>query len=267
VSTTELRADVSEVCRSIEAAAGRLAVMVRGIHDLDLAAKGLDWSVGETASHLVAAISQNADLLNGTRETHAVADIAAINRERLTLVNDRSSDGLAEGIFQAAAEIVAAAKSYPAGRLVRWVDDVEQDVSTVLAAVLGELLVHGFDIARSVGQDWVIRRHHAAQVIAGTAPALPLFVHRSNAAGFKGSYDVRVRGGGRFVARFDDGDLKVERPGPEGADCYLSADPVAMILVFYGRVGQWGQVAKGKMIAWGRKPWLGLRFKSLIIDP
>jgi hypothetical protein len=40
-----------------------------------------------------------------------------------------------------------------------------------------------------------------------------------------------------------------------------------MILVFYGRVGQWGQVLKGRMISWGRKPWLGLKFKSLIIDP
>ena len=41
---------------------------------------------------------------------------------------------------------------------------------TVLGVVLGELLIHGFDIARSVGHRWEIRRQHAALVIA--APKL-----------------------------------------------------------------------------------------------
>ncbi len=202
--------DVSEVCRSIEVAAGRVEVLVRDISNLDAPAKGLDWSVGETASHLIAAISQNTDLLKGTRETHKVADIAAINRERLALIDACGPEELADGIFRAASEITEAAESYPTGQQVRWVDDVEQDVVTLLSGVLGELLIHGFDIARSVGQPWVIRRQHAVQVIAGTLPALPLFVHHSNAAGFNGSYDVRVRGGVRFVARFDDGELSIE---------------------------------------------------------
>ena len=47
------------------------------------------------------------------------------------------------------------------------------------------------DIARSVDQPWEIRRQHAAQVIAGTAPASPLFVNQAKAAGFKDSCDVR----------------------------------------------------------------------------
>ena len=71
----------------------------------------------------------------------------------------------------------------------------------------------------------------------------------------------------RFVARFDDGRLTIEPLGQQGVDCQISADPVAMMLVFYGRVGQLGQVMKGKMVSWGRKPWLGLKFKSLIIEP
>lgn len=242
-------------------------MLVRGLSDLDKPAKGLDWSVGQTAAHLIAAISQNADLLKGTRESHPLADIAAINRERLALISAHSPGELADGIFRAATTIVAVAKSYPVGRKVRWVDDVEQELGTVLAAVLGDILVHGFDIARSVDQPWEIRRQHAAQVIAGTAPASPLFVNQAKAAGFKGSCDVRVRGGVGFVARFDDGRLTIEPPGQQGVDCQISADPVAMMLVFYGRVGQLGQVMKGKMVSWGRKPWLGLKFKSLIIDP
>ncbi|MCH8800154.1 MAG: maleylpyruvate isomerase N-terminal domain-containing protein [Chloroflexi bacterium] len=267
MSMNTLGVDIHEVSRSIEIVAGRLAVMVRGISDLDVPTKGLDWSIRETASHVAAAAELNTGILKGTLEPHAVADIAAINSEGLTRVDPGSPGELANGIFRAAEGLAAAARSHPAGQAVRWVDGVEQDAGTVLAAVLGEFLVHGFDIARSVRQNWDIRKQHAAQVLAGTAPAMPLFVHRENAAGFTGSYDIRVRGGVRFVARFDDGVLTIESPGPKGADCYLWADPVALLLVFYGRVNQWGQVARGKMLSWGRKPWLGLKFKGLIIDP
>jgi hypothetical protein len=32
---------------------------------------------------------------------------------------------------------------------------------------------------------------------------------------------------------------------------------VALLLVVYGRVGLWGQLARGRLLAWGRRPWLG----------
>jgi hypothetical protein len=50
-------------------------------------------------------------------------------------------------------------------------------------------------------------------------------------------------------------------------DCRISADPVAFLLVGYGRVSQWPQIARGKMVAWGRKPWLGVKFRSLLRKP
>jgi hypothetical protein len=30
---------------------------------------------------------------------------------------------------------------------------------------------------------------------------------------------------------------------------------------------QWGLIARGKLVAWGRKPWLALRFKSFFPNP
>ena len=76
--------------RSIETGGGRLAVMVRGISDRDVPAKGLDWSIRETASHVAAAAELNTGILKGTVEPHAVADIAAINSEGLTRVDPGS---------------------------------------------------------------------------------------------------------------------------------------------------------------------------------
>ena len=274
-SVTTLKVDAAEVMRSIEEMAGRVAALVRGIPQLEVPAKGLDWSLRQTAAHLVAAASLNAELLAGNLEPHQAKDIAALNQESLAQVEAETPEELAEAIIGAAADLLAAASVHPAGQKVRWMNGVEQDIGTPLGGVLGEFLVHGFDIARSAGKPWDIRREHAAQVIAAVVPVMPFFVHQENAAGFKGSYDIRVRGGVRFLASFDNGVLTLSDPvgGADGSkgrtrpDYRISADPVALLLISYGRVSQWGQLVRGKMLAWGRKPWLAAKFGRLLVDP
>jgi hypothetical protein len=55
---------------------------------------------------------------------------------------------------------------------------------------------------------------------------------------------------------------------PDGAvDRHVSADPVALLLVAYGRQTQWIPAVTGKLVAWGRKPWLGLRLVSYLVAP
>jgi hypothetical protein len=63
------------------------------------------------------------------------------------------------------------------------------------------------------------------------------------------------------------GRLSVEAPGSERADCHLAGEPVVFLLVGYGRIGQWGPVARGQLRVWGRRPWLALGFKNLFFNP
>jgi hypothetical protein len=71
---------------------------------------------------------------------------------------------------------------------------------------------------------------------------------------------LRQAGGGpRYLIAIDDGVAHVTGAGPR-ADCWISADPVAFLLVGYGRASQWSQIARGKLLAGGRKPWLGTAF-------
>ncbi|PLS75250.1 MAG: hypothetical protein CYG61_08240 [Actinobacteria bacterium] len=99
-------------------------------------------------------------------------------------------------------------------------------------------------------------------------PMLPLALDPVAARGKRVTYDVRVRGGPQFSVRVADGAATVEPGAPGGTvDCHLSVDPVAFLLVGYGRVSQWGPIAKGAMVAWGRRPWLGLQFKALFVNP
>jgi len=39
---------------------------------------------------------------------------------------------------------------------------------------------------------------------------------------------------------------------------HISADPAALLLFMYAREPQWKYIATGRLIAWGRKPWLAL---------
>jgi hypothetical protein len=69
------------------------------------------------------------------------------------------------------------------------------------------------------------------------------------------------------VLRFDDGKLTVEAANGARSDCTINADPAAFLLVGYGRQSQWAPIVRGKLLASGRKPWLGLKFAKLLVNP
>jgi hypothetical protein len=39
------------------------------------------------------------------------------------------------------------------------------------------------------------------------------------------------------------------------------------MLVGYGRISQWGPMGRGKLLAYGRKPWLALKLSKLLRNP
>ena len=137
-------------------------------------------------------------------------------------------------------------------------------IATATCMALGELLTHGYDVARALARPWPITPAEASLVIAGVAPILPRFVEERAARGVRASYEVRLRGGPHLVLRFHDAALTVHRTIDAGpVDVHIAADPAAFLLVAYGRISQWGPILKGQMLAWGRKPWLAFMLKRL----
>ena len=51
------------------------------------------------------------------------------------------------------------------------------------------------------------------------------------------------------------------------ADCTITADPVEFLLLGYGRIPQWSPVIRGKLRPGGRKPWLAMKFGTLLSSP
>ena len=242
--------------------------------------RGSDWTVGEAAAHLVVVARAFAATAAGQAVGPAgVAPDLDDFHERLAQVNARAiaavppgdpgrlGDRLRDGI----AAFLRASAERPGEDLVDtpWYGrGVRCRLDTLTCLAIGEVVVHGYDIAKALRRPWPIDPEHARLVVAGVLPAMiPLTVDVSATAGLHAAYELRIRGGPRLVVRFRDGAASVEPSASQPVDCWISADPTAFLLVGYGRIGLWGPIARGRLVAGGRKPWLALRFKRLLRNP
>jgi hypothetical protein len=128
--------------------------------------------------------------------------------------------------------------------------------------------VHGHDIATGTGRPWPIAAEHAKLILGTVCPKMwPLVVRPEAGRVVPVTYEIRLRGNGpRYVVRVADGTAEVRGAGGP-VDCVISADPVTFLLVGYGRMPLVRALLRGGMLAWGRRPWLGLRFKDLFFNP
>jgi len=131
---------------------------------------------------------------------------------------------------------------------------------SALRIVLGEYLIHGWDMAQALGHPWPwpIEPASAWMVLEALQPILPGWVDPSRAQGLTATFEIRVRGFGRRVWAFRRGRLEVDHASVGNRDVVLSADPVAFLLVADRRESPWKHIARGRLAAWGRRPWLAL---------
>jgi len=262
--------DRGRALAAVAAAGERTADVIGAIADPGARTRGLDWSLGQTAAHLVAGVRSHRAWLRGEGKVdYFVPDLAGENLRGIGSVTERGPAALAATVRRENAAFVTEAAQQPAGAVFAGEVGPGLSLEVMVSVHLGELLVHGWDIARTLGRPWAIRGDEANIVARGVLPVLPMVVARSAAAGASVSYELSLRGGGpRVLIRVHEGDLTVEPlTGKAPVDCRVSADPAAFLLVAYGRVGQWGPVLRGQLFAWGRRPWAAIRLSSFTRNP
>jgi hypothetical protein len=268
----------------------RVTTLMRSITDSRIPAVG-EWNIAEVAMHL----SQNWILVSGqarrdiSRYKAVVPGIAEVagdsmipdmwdnaDMNALGLKSDTERDlgVLADRIEQQAQEYFSECAGHSPDEPRQWtVEGTTLPLSALTCNLMNETIMHGYDIARAAGHEWRIDPTHAAMVVQQFfVPVIQTcdsrtFVNAEKSAGLQATYQVHLRGDGRINWVFDDGSLSIEEPSSRRADCHISADPAAFFMVFWERQSQWNAIARGQLVAWGRKPWLGLKFRSLMRNP
>jgi len=280
-------ADAQEALRE---AVRRVTSMMRTAPDGNAPAVG-GWSVAEVAMHLSQAwvyvpalasgdLSRAYEVLPslvGTSRDSLIRDLwdlADVTKAAVASDPERDLGVLADRIDERAAQFFAESVGKSASEPRAWmVEGSTVPRAALTCHLLNETTMHGYDMARASGMPWRIEPSHAAMILGGflveTIRALDprALVDQERASGLRATYDLRLRGGDRFTFVFDDGELRVEGPSTGRVDCHLSADPVALLLVAWGRRSQWPAIAKGQLLAWGRKPWLGPRLRLIMRNP
>ena len=239
------------------------------IPDPDAPTRGLEWTLGQTAAHVISDVRLHRRWLRGEGEIdYGTFDLAARNRRNLDAVVEHVPGRLADVLRAESAAYVAEAGAMPAGATIPAETGPSLTVEEVTCVLLGELVVHGFDIARTLGRPWPIGRAEANLVATGTFATLPQFVNPETARDADVSYELRLRGGPCATVRIHHGELTVEpRAGKPRVDARISADAASFLLVGYGRIPQWGPILRGKLLAWGPKPWAAFRFATYLRNP
>lgn len=258
----QLRQAVAEVAHEI-------ADMIKDLRDTRIRLNRGDWTVGQAAAHI--AISQEL-FRNGLeggaspyRDGH-IDRFAPVNEWLLEKFGERGGTKLADLIVERTESFLVASVEYPADHHIDY-HFGRMDVTTWTSYMLFHLLMHTHPIAMALGRPSPLEPAHTDLVIPFLKAVMPRLFDKQEAGHLRAYLEFRIRGGRRFGVEIANGGAGVDEPPARRADCYVSADPVAFFLVVAGLVAPWGPIARGKLLAWGRRPWLALRVKSLFPNP
>ena len=265
---------ISDGLDALVRAAGSTGELLASMGDNDraLPVPGLAWTVAETAAHLVALLRQSAAFASGARDgaaeraalrqPGAAARMALGNARDLERFDERRIPVLRPLLASAVDEYATAINGRRDGGLIETMLGQETP-EAMTAALVGEQLVHGFDLARAVGRRWSIDPSAARLMLAGTAPLLAHFVDDEAIRHVSARIEVRIVRGARFTLVLERGRAAVE-PGGGRCDCWIRAQPVPWLLTGFGRVNRWLPLLRGQILAGGRRPWIAARLPSYL---
>jgi uncharacterized protein (TIGR03083 family) len=222
------------------------------------------WSIMDTAVHTSHAFSFPSRLMDGDLSPMKDHTQMSETWDRLVAEDaDRDMAALASKVEASAEAFLDRATKDNWTEQVVWHGGLKVPVFALASILLTEGEMHGRDIALASHIPWTISRGHGVLMLEGLSAVMPHYLDPAQAQGLEASFAVHLRGGRVIYFLVSGGQLEVSTDRPSTVDCRISADPVTYLLVGYGRISQWAPLLTGKIVAYGRKPWLGLRFAKL----
>lgn len=222
------------------------------------------WTVADVVGHVATEPKRYVELaLGGGDWPRRVADLPAFNAQQVAELPTRDIGELTHLLTSHVQRLLTTVGGFDDPAPLMYFDGDQQvpaDLQT--GTFLGELIIHGRDIAQAAGAAWPIDPAMVPLVYLGLHQVLPGWVDPHRASGHTATYELRLRGSASYVYEFTNGQLEVDPERPRRIDAHISADPVTALLTSYGRVGQIGPAVTGKVTVSGRRPWLALSLRT-----
>jgi len=260
--------DMSRALAELPAAMEQFCGLLVHGDDLNVHSIGR-WSASDVAAHVATTLELNVELACGQGSPVDSLDaVPAWSQAALESVVDRTPQALVERIRAAVRQLTTAVDSRDAGSRIPWHTGLLVPISTVPALMVGEAMIHGYDIARTLGRQWSIPTGWAETTLRGMLQGIPLYYLPERAAALRAQIEIRLRGTQtRALFSVANGELRIVETGGARADAHISGEPTALLLFLYGRTGSLRPAVTGRVFVWGRKPLVALRFPGLFRKP
>jgi uncharacterized protein (TIGR03083 family) len=255
--------------RSVMSATERMADLLASAPDVNVLAQRCEWSLREVAAHFITGAPMFVDMANGIPGPAASVDRAYVKEfceRRIADLSETDPLKLSRLLLDGVEDFLDTTVDRPGDDPITFQAGLPHTLFGLVGIFLGEVLLHGFDMASALGRPWPIDAGDAALVLAAYTPLFGLQVDRERTKGMTAAIGIELRGAGEMTARFTDGTFSIE-PAGGPVDATLSADPVAFLMVGSGRLSRYEAVALGAMTVGGSRPDLAFDFPTFFVYP
>ena len=229
---------------------------------------GSRWTVREVAAHLVVGLRMYSDLAAGVPVSLAPAEgeaPGARGERMIAAIGETDPEKLAAVLRDAAESFLGGTSGSDTAQPISYYGGTVVDLADLTSVLVGEAVLHGYDLAQAVRAPWPIDPAHALLAVGGYATISGLLVNPATTTGLTVAYGLHLRGAPSVVARFVDGAYAREPGG--AAEAEIAADPVAFLLVSAGRLDRWPAIACGAITLGGAKPDLAATYWDRFVFP
>lgn len=242
--------------------------LISSLTDRGVPMPGSEWTVGEAVAHMVLGAELYAEYAQGVERPASIdhADPAGSHRRKMAQLMTRDTRQLGADLQLGIDTFLKATEGRAAEDLLPW-HIGPLPCATMTGLLLGEQLLHGYDIAQTLGAEWPIGDEPAQLTVQAVLPILPALVNGEAAESVDTTYALAIGGCARVMVRFRDGACSVHPPEIGPVDCHLSGDPIAWLMALYGRVSWEELLRTARIEVTGGDAALGAGFKRLLRNP
>lgn len=232
--------------------------------DPDARRPGLEWTVQQVVAHVLSLAHRYEAIAEGrdVRRADRAHDLNKIYRDELNKVMAPLPE-LVDQLEAFAPVLDSCFDKMPANARYEYQCNAMCSGLVLQVIWLGELVLHGEDIARAIGVPWDISERDMLLYHLVPVELAHSLLRADLAKSTDISVALQVRGARPYVMHIHDGilDMRPRRPG-DRPDAVVKAPPSTSIKLLMNRMGPIGATRHGLRIVGGRRPWKAMKLQS-----